>query len=68
MSDATLVSPLRAAREHLGYSREKVAAELNVSSKTIERWEAGQTSVKRWRLIQLAKIYGVGVDQLEVAT
>jgi transcriptional regulator with XRE-family HTH domain len=58
------VSRLRAARDDLGLSREKVAAQLGVSSKTIERWEKGEPSAPRYRLIELAPIYGVPVEAL----
>jgi DNA-binding transcriptional regulator YiaG len=52
-------SPLRAARERKGYSREWVAAQLDppVSSKTIERWEERPEKVKGYRLEQLADLY-----------
>lgn len=60
-------TPLREARDNTGLSRERVAALLDppTSSKTIERWEEPGTNVKRWRLKQLAEIYGVAVDALE---
>lgn len=65
MSD-TGKTPLRSAREHLGKSRERVAAELDppVSSKTIERWEKPGARVPLWRLKQLARIYRIGVARL----
>jgi transcriptional regulator with XRE-family HTH domain len=59
------MSRLREAREFTGLSREKVAAEIGVSSKTIERWENGLSPVKRYRLKRLADIYGVPVAALE---
>jgi transcriptional regulator with XRE-family HTH domain len=49
---------LRAARESTGLSREKVAALVGVTSKTIERWEKG-AAVKPYRLKQLAEVYGL---------
>jgi DNA-binding XRE family transcriptional regulator len=61
------VSGLRAARDYLGLAREKVAPQLDppIASKTLERWEKGERPVPRWRLIQLAEIYGVAVETLE---
>lgn len=58
-------SGLREARDATGLSRERVAAMLEppTSSKTIERWEQGGR-VKKWRLVQLAEIYGVPADSL----
>lgn len=56
---------LRAAREYTGLSREKVAARIGCSAKTIERWEKGKTPVRRYHLLALAEVYGVDVEELE---
>jgi transcriptional regulator with XRE-family HTH domain len=68
--DTVTASPragaLRELRTGLGLSREKVAARLGVSSKTIERAEQG-ARVKRAFLIELAELYGVRLDELEEA-
>ena len=63
MSDIT---PLRAAREHAELSREAVSRRLDppISMKTLERWERSPVVVKRFRLRQLARIYGVPVAEL----
>ena len=61
------MSRLREARDYTGLSREKVAAQIGVSSKTIERWENGTTPVKRYQLRRLADIYGVPAKSLEDA-
>jgi len=65
VSSVKTITPLRAARDRLGLPRERVTAQLDppISSKTLERWEAG-TEVKLWRLQQLATIYGVNVEDL----
>ncbi len=55
---------LRQAREFTGLSREKVAAELGISSKTLERWEKGITPTKRYQLVRLAALYSVPLEQL----
>jgi transcriptional regulator with XRE-family HTH domain len=55
---------LRAARDATGLSREKVAAALGVSSKTIERWEQGRSPVKRYQLKRLADLYDTPVGTL----
>jgi DNA-binding XRE family transcriptional regulator len=59
MSRRKPLSPLRAARERKGYSREWVAGRLDppVSSKTIERWEEHPEKVKGYRIEQLAELY-----------
>lgn len=64
MSD-TKTSPLRKAREYQGFSREKVAAELAISSKTVERHEAFIAPVKRYQLEQYAELYKVPVGRLK---
>lgn len=66
MTTAT-VTPLRGARENLGYSRERVAAQLDppIASKTLERWEKPGAKVPLWRLKQLARLYRVGVARLQ---
>jgi DNA-binding transcriptional regulator YiaG len=60
------MSPLRAAREKEGLSREAVTRLLDppVSSKTLERWEKGETPVPGHRLRELAAIYRVRVMSL----
>lgn len=34
---------VKGLRERLGWSREKLASELNVSAQSVYRWEAGKT-------------------------
>lgn len=41
------ISPLRAARDRRGMSREELAFKAGVSLKTIERLEAGQVEPRR---------------------
>jgi Helix-turn-helix domain len=69
MSDMPVTTPLRAAREHAELSREAVtrhpALAPPISSKTLERWEQPGVRVKRWRLKQLARIYGVTLAELQ---
>lgn len=57
---------LRAARDRLGLSREKVARLLDppISAKTLERMENGDAPLKGFRLKQLAAIYEVTVESL----
>ena len=63
-------SPLRLAREQAELSREGVTRrpELQppISAKTLERWEPAAAFVSsRWRLRQLARIYGVPMSELK---
>ena len=59
---------LQAVREDIGYSREYVVRrpELDppISSKTLERYEKGTSAIKKLRLRQLARVYGVKVSEL----
>ena len=68
MSEPLSITPLRAARERAELSREAVTREPElqppISAKTLERWEQSGARVKRWRLKQLARIYGVPMSDL----
>lgn len=63
------LSALRLARERAELSREAVTRhpvlDPPISAKTLMRWELPGAHVKRWRLRQLARIYGVLVSDLE---
>lgn len=48
----------------MGFSREKAARELDVSYKTLQRWESGAGAPRRWQLLLLAQLYDVHVDDL----
>ena len=69
LSDTAAKSALWRVRDDLGLPRERVAAQLDppVSAKTIERWEKGVTRAPRWRLQQLARVYGVKERDLKDA-
>lgn len=68
LADNVRQSSLRAARDECGFSREAVCRQLEppVSTKTLERWEDDALPLlrKRWRLIQLAAIYGTTPGEL----
>jgi DNA-binding transcriptional regulator YiaG len=68
-SETPAFTPLRQARERLELSREAVTRHpaLNppISTKTLERWEQPGARIKRWRLKQLARIYGVPISELQ---
>jgi len=69
MPTTVTTNQLRAVRDRLGLPRERVASKLEppISSKTLERWEAGETKPKLYRVQQLAAIYGVDVSELGCA-
>jgi hypothetical protein len=64
---ADVRTPLRRERDRIGYSRERVAAQLDppISSKSLERWEKPGARVPLWRLKQLAKLYRVALARLQ---
>ena len=67
MSGHVSKSKLQALREFTGLSHEKVARELGISAKTLERWERGTTPIKRYQAAQLAELYvQFGVDASQV--
>jgi DNA-binding XRE family transcriptional regulator len=69
MADSDGKSRIWAERERIGYSRERVAAQLEppIAAKTLERWEKGVTPIPLWRLKQLAALYGVSERRLRSA-
>lgn len=65
-SDTPSKSKLRLARENKGMSREMVVRQLEppITVRTLQRMEAGETPLRKWRVEQLAAIYGVRVHTL----
>jgi transcriptional regulator with XRE-family HTH domain len=66
VTDTVEKTPLRAARERTGLSRETVVRRLDppISTKTLERMENGLAPLKGFRLKQLAAIYEVPISDL----
>ena len=61
----TYYKALRTARLYCGYSQSEVAAKLGVSRNQICKWEKGEGSAPNLsRLIQLANVYNISIDQL----
>ncbi|MBP5293306.1 MAG: helix-turn-helix domain-containing protein [Clostridia bacterium] len=58
---AQRLSELRRAK---GLSQEELAEKLNVSRQAISKWERGESSPDTDNLIELAKLYGVSLDDL----
>ena len=51
-------------RKSRGLSQEELADRLNVSRQAVSKWERGESSPDTDNLIELAKIYGVSIDEL----
>ena len=58
---AQRLAELRRAR---GYSQETLARELGLSRQAVSKWERAESSPDTDNLIQLAKLYGVSLDEL----
>lgn len=55
---------LRAARVNAGYSQKEIADKLNVSNKTIGKWEKGETFPGADKIRMLCDLYGVSYDDI----
>lgn len=59
-----LANRLTELRKNKGLSQEELADMLHVSRQAISKWERGEASPDTDNLIELAKIYGVSLDEL----
>lgn len=59
-----LANRLVGFRKKFGYSQEELANQLNVSRQSISNWESGEVTPSIDYLKELAKIYGVSMDDL----
>lgn len=60
----TLSERLRQERQARGLSQEQVAAQLDVTRQAVTKWESGAASPSAERLIALASLYGMSLDEL----
>lgn len=51
-------------RKSKGMSQEELAGKLNVTRQTISKWESAQTVPDLNRLIDIAKLFGISLDEL----
>jgi len=51
-------------RREKGYSQEQLADLMNVSRQSVSKWEAGQATPELKKLVSLANIFGVTLDNL----
>ncbi|MDR0863109.1 MAG: helix-turn-helix domain-containing protein [Oscillospiraceae bacterium] len=51
-------------RKTNGFSQEELGAKLNVTRQTVSKWELGQTTPEMDKLIEMAKLFGISVDEL----
>lgn len=55
---------LKQKRKQIGWTQEKLAEELLVTSKTISNWETGKTFPDIESLIRISKLYHLSLDNL----
>ena len=55
---------LKELRQEKGLSIHELANEVKISVASLCRWENGQSDVKGYHLIMLAKYFGVTIDYL----
>jgi Predicted transcriptional regulators len=55
---------LQILRKEKSITQEELAEKLNVSRQAISKWESGQTMPEINKIIELAKIYGVSLDDI----
>lgn len=55
---------LTALRKQHGWSQEELGNQVGVSRQTVSKWELGETTPELEKLIQLAEIFGLSIDEL----
>jgi len=59
-----IANRLCAYRKQRGMSQEELAAQIGVTRQAVSKWERAEASPDTDNLIQLAKVYGVTLDEL----
>ena len=60
----TLAEQILALRTQMGLSQEDLAEQLGVSRQSVSKWETGQSVPDLDKLIKLADLFGVTLDEL----
>ena len=53
---------IKEAREARGWTQEQLAAEMNTTQQTIQRWESGQTDPKSSAIKEISRLLGATVS------
>lgn len=53
---------IKEAREARGWTQEQLAAEMNTTQQTIQRWESGQTDPKASVIKEISRVLGITVS------
>lgn len=59
-----LKNNIAAARKKLGFTQEQLAEKCEVSRQAVTKWESGESEPTISKLIMLAEIFGVSIDEL----
>ena len=51
-------------RKQKGLSQEELGYKLNVTRQTVSKWELGETTPEMSKLVEMSKIFEVGLDEL----
>ena len=55
---------LQKLRKEKGFSQEQLAEELGISRQAVSKWERAEASPDTDNLVELAKLYGISLDEL----
>lgn len=55
---------IKAKREELGYTREEFGAKIGVAYYVVQNWEDGKIMPEPDRLLAIATVFGIGVEEL----
>ena len=59
-----LCEKIRSLRKERGMTQKELAEKLNISDKTVSRWESGVQLPEAALLPDLAEVFGVSIDEL----
>lgn len=55
---------LMTLRKQRGWSQEELGSQINVTRQTVSKWEMGQSTPELEKLMELAKLFHISIDQL----
>lgn len=55
---------LMTLRKQRGWSQEELGNQIGVTRQTVSKWEMGQSTPEMEKLMELAKLFGISIDQL----
>ena len=55
---------LMTLRKQRGWSQEELGSQINVTRQTVSKWEMGQSTPELEKLVELAKLFHISIDQL----